>query len=238
MGPICPKEAQRRHGATAIRPIMQTIHLLCTVRPTTPADIPGIMALQRRAFPKMPPWMSHQLEEHLRLFPEGQIVALDGAGRVVGSASSLIVQWAAFNDRATWDEITAEGAFTTHDPVRGDTLYGAEIMVDPAARGMGVGSKLYEARKAIARRFNVQAMIAGGRIPGYAAVANELSPEAYVADVVAGRRKDPVLSFQLANGFRVRGIIPSYLADDQASCGYATLIEWVNDAYHEAMPAA
>ena len=203
----------------------------------TPADVPGVIALQRRAFPKMPTWHPRHLEAHLKRFPEGQVVALDGAGQVVGSASSLIVRWADFEDTSSWETITADGTFRTHD-LHGDTLYGAEIMVDPAARGMGVGSKLYEARKAIARRFNVKSMIAGGRIPGYSAVAHELGPEAYVAEVVAGRRKDMVLSFQLANGFRVRGVIPSYLADDQASCGFATLIEWVNDAYHGAMPAA
>jgi predicted N-acetyltransferase YhbS len=216
---------------------MHSIQLLCTVKQMTPADVPGVMALQRRAFPKMPPWMGHQLEQHLRIFPEGQFVALDGQGRVVGSASSLIVRWADFDDASSWEAITADGSFATHT-LDGDTLYGAEIMVDPEARGMGVGSKLYEARKNAARAFNVKAMIAGGRIPGYSAVADTLSPEAYVAEVVAGSRKDQVLSFQLANGFRVRGIIPSYLADDQASCGFATLIEWVNDAYHEAKPAA
>ena len=203
----------------------------------TKADIPGVIALQRRAFPKMPPWKSHQLEDHLTIFPEGQVVALDGSGRVVGSASSLIVRWADFDASASWEQITADGAFTTHD-LGGDTLYGAEIMVDPEARGMGVGSKLYEARKEIARAFNVKSMIAGGRIPGYGAVAHQMGPEAYVAEVVAGLRKDQVLSFQLANGFRVKGVIPSYLAEDAASCGYATLIEWVNDAYHELKPAA
>lgn len=204
----------------------------------TPEDLPGVLALQERAFPKMSPWMSHQLLDHMRIFPEGQIVALDGQGRVVGSASSLVVRWADFDERASWDQITAEGAFTTHDLARGDTLYGAEIMVDPEARGMGVGSKLYEARKAIARRFNVKSMVAGGRIPGYGAVAHLMSPERYVAEVARGLRKDQVLSFQLSNGFRVKGVIPSYLADDQASCGFATLIEWVNDAYHEVVPAA
>lgn len=200
-------------------------------------DIPAVIALQRRAFPKMPPWMRHQLADHLAIFPEGQLVAVDGHGRLLGSSSSLIVEWARFDDTASWDAITAEGAFTTHD-WEGDTLYGAEIMVDPEARGMGVGSRLYEARRALCRRFNLPRMIAGGRIPGYAEVADRMGPEQYVAEVEQGLRKDPVLSFQLANGFRVRGVIPSYLAEDEASKGFATLIEWVNLAYHVDKPAA
>ncbi|HEY9724220.1 MAG TPA: hypothetical protein V6D47_19625, partial [Oscillatoriaceae cyanobacterium] len=93
------------------------------------ADIPAVMRLQRRAFPKMPPWRPSELERHLRIFPEGQFVAVDAAGQVIGSASALIVRWADFDDFADWDAITAEGTFATHNPT-GDTLYGAEIMVD------------------------------------------------------------------------------------------------------------
>jgi ribosomal protein S18 acetylase RimI-like enzyme len=216
---------------------MPTINRICTVRPMRPEDVPAVIALQKRAFPKMPPWRRHQLHTHLEIFPEGQIVALDATGLVIGSCSSLIVDWSRFDDSASWDAITGEGTFSTHD-WKGDTLYGAEIMVDPAARGMGVGSRLYEARRAVCRRFNLSRMIAGGRIPGYAEVADQMSPEAYVAEVEQGLRHDPVLSFQLANGFRVCGVIPSYLAEDEASKGYATLIEWVNVAYHVGKPAA
>ncbi|MFN3430004.1 MAG: carbon-nitrogen hydrolase, partial [Candidatus Sericytochromatia bacterium] len=99
----------------------------------TLADVPGVIALQRRAFPKMPTWHPRHLEAHLKRFPEGQVVALDGAGRVVGSASSLIVRWSDFEDTSSWETITADGTFRTHD-LNGDTLYGAEIMVDPEAR--------------------------------------------------------------------------------------------------------
>ena len=217
---------------------MHTLKPLCHVRQMTHDDIPGVIALQRRAFPKMPPWFPNQLERHMATFPEGQVVAVDASGRIVGSASSLIVNWADYDERASWEEITGDGSFRTHDPQNGDTLYGAEIMVDPASRGMGVGSKLYEARKAIARQCRMPRMIAGGRIPGYGEVAEQMTPEQYVAEVVAGKRKDQVLSFQLANGFRVLGVIPSYLAEDKASKGYATLIEWVNPAYSKVKPAA
>lgn len=201
------------------------------------ADIPAVMRLQRRAFPKMPPWRPSELRRHLRTFPEGQFVAIDPAGQVIGSASALVIHWKRFDALASWDAITGNGTFSTHD-VTGDTLYGAEIMVDPAARGHGVGSRLYAARQALARRLGVARMIAGGRIPGYAAVAAQLGPEAYVAEVLEGKRTDPVLSFQVRNGFRVRAVIPSYLEGDEASCGYATLIEWVNPAYHELRPVA
>lgn len=203
----------------------------------TLADIPAVIALQRRVFPKMPPWTRRQLQNHLRIFPEGQAVAETSDGRIIGSSSSLIVAWDAFDDLASWEVITGRGMFTTHDPLHGDTLYGADIGVDPEARGKGVGSLLYEARKQLVRDYHLKGMIAGGRIPGYAAVSDQLSAEAYVAEVVAGKRHDPVLSFQLKHGFEVRGVIPDYLRFDKASMGYGTLIEWVNPAYHpEAVP--
>lgn len=201
------------------------------------ADIPGVIALQERAFRKMPPWTREELEKHLAAFPEGQIVAVDAQGRIVGSASSLIVHWDDTKGLASWDDLTGKGTFAPHDPT-GNTLYGADIGVDPDAHHMGIGSSLYEARREIAHRFNLKHIVAGGRIPGFCRVRDHMSAEDYVASVLRGERKDPVLSFQLKNGFRVRGVIPGYLPFDEASCGYATLIEWVNPAYHEVKPAA
>lgn len=200
----------------------------------TEADIPAIIDLQRRVFPKMPPWTAKQLQSHLSIFPEGQAVAATPDGRILGSSSSLIIAWDAFDDLASWTEITARGTFTTHTPHRGKTLYGADIGVDPEARGLGVGSKLYEARKQLVKRLNLKRMVAGGRIPGYRDVADRMSAEAYVAEVIAGTRKDPVLSFQLKHGFIVNRLIPGYLGFDKASHGYGTLIEWINPAYRTA----
>lgn len=192
-----------------------------------PSDVEDVIALQGRVFPGMAPWKATQLESHLGRFPEGQLVAVARDGRVIGSASALMVLWADFDDMASWQELTGLGYFTTHNP-EGKTLYGADIGVDPAARGLGVGKALLEARKDLVRALGLKRMIAGGRIPGYGRLASRISAEEYVSDVIAGRRRDPVLSFQLANGFAVRGVIPDYLGFDQASRGYATLIEWIN----------
>ena len=236
---LCSERSYRGgFGATANRPAMAKLKLMIKVRPMTEADIEGVVALQKRAFPKMPPWTPNQLRRHMRTFPDGQLVAVDASGRVVGSASSLIVRWDDFADAASWNQVTARGAFRTHDPVRGDTLYGADVGVDPDARGLGVGAALYEGRRELARRYNLKRIAAGGRIPGYREVAKEMTAEAYVGEVLAGKRRDNVLGFQLAQGFVVKGVIPRYLPADHASKGFATLLEWANPAYHAQKPAA
>ena len=48
------------------------------VRQMTPDDITAVIELQLRAFPGLPPWRPEQLERHLAVFPEGQLVVADG----------------------------------------------------------------------------------------------------------------------------------------------------------------
>jgi GNAT superfamily N-acetyltransferase len=191
----------------------------------TEADIPGVVQLQTRAFPKLKPWTPQQLRRHLARFPEGQLVAVNAAGRLVGSASALVVPWKGFADREPWGVVTDGGSFRGHSLATGDTLYGADIGVDPEAHGQGIGAALYAARRDLARRLGLPRIGTAGRIVGYAAVADQLSAEAYVREVVAGRRHDPVLSFQLRQGFVVRGVIPRYIPSDRASRGHGVVLE-------------
>lgn len=57
-----------------------------------------------------------------------------------------------------------------------------------------------------------------------------MTPREYVANVIAGNREDPTLSFQLKNGFVVLDVIPDYLHDTE-SRNFATLLEWLNPQY-------
>ncbi|MGH8274961.1 MAG: GNAT family N-acetyltransferase, partial [Gammaproteobacteria bacterium] len=84
-----------------------------------------------------------RFQAQLRRFPEGQICIEDN-GHVVAAALSLIVDYEQFGDQHTYDEITAEGYITTHEP-DGDILYGTEVFVDPDYRDMRLGRRLYDA---------------------------------------------------------------------------------------------
>lgn len=199
------------------------------VRPTQAGDFPGIIALCRAVYPAAPPWTEAQLASHLRVFPEGQLVALSPEdGSVIGMAASLIVLWDDYSFATNWRELTAAGTFTNHDPARGRTLYGAEIMVHPAWQGRGVGKRLYIAREALARRLGLLRIRAGARLRGYHALAGSFSAEEYAIRVVRGELADPTLTFQLRRGFRVLAVVPGYLAHDPESLGCAAVIEWLN----------
>lgn len=199
------------------------------IREMKAEDIQAILDMQELCFPGMVPWKRDQLESHLDIFPEGQFVAeLDG--EIIGSCSSLIINFDEYDDRHTWDDVTSEGYITNHNP-DGYNLYGIEVMVHPDYRRMKVGHRLYEARKELAREMNLKSIIIGGRIPNYHKYAKEMSPREYVDSVSRHKIYDPVLSFQLMNDFTLMRINPNYLPDDKASGKYATLMEWNNVDY-------
>lgn len=207
-----------------------------TVRATQPGDVDALLQLQARVYPTIAPWQRDHLARQLAVFPEGQLVA-EINQRIVGCASSLIILWDEWADEHTWHDITAAGTFSTHNP-QGLTLYGAEVFVDPSLRGQRVGHRLYEGRRQLCRRLNLRRIIACGRLPGYRALADQMTVELYVKKVLWGDLVDPVLSFQLREGFRFCGIMSDYLPEDVDSCGQASLIAWVNPDYDPTRPKA
>jgi GNAT superfamily N-acetyltransferase len=198
------------------------------VRTTEPRDFAAIERISRLIYPTSP-WSSRDLASQHQSFPDGQLVAVDAdTGEVVGMAASLRIDSRDYSDDTSYGRVTAYGSFRNHDP-HGDTLYGAEVMVDPSRRRQGIGAKLYEGRRELARRLDVRRILAGARLPGYSRYADTLTAQEYVRHVVAGVLRDPTLSFQLQQGFRVVGVAERYASDDRQSQGYAALIEWAND---------
>jgi predicted amidohydrolase/ribosomal protein S18 acetylase RimI-like enzyme len=195
-------------------------------------DFKAIKAIMEKVYSNMEgAWAQDEYNALLRKFPEGQICIEDN-GEVVAAALAIIVDYSKFGDKHTYAKITGNGKFDTHDS-EGDTLYGVDVFVDPEYRSLRLGRRLYDARKELCENLNLRAMVAGGRIPGYAAYANEMTPAKYVEMVRNKELTDPILTFQLSNEFYVRKIIRGYLPYDSESKAYATLLEWINVYYDE-----
>lgn len=199
--------------------------VVTTIRPE---HFAALEQLQRDCYPTLAEvelMQAHHFESQWRVFPAGQIVALDGA-RVVGQGSGFFTHFDFDHPAHTFRDFCDGFYFRNHDP-DGPYYYGADLSVHPDYRGRGIGKMIYRARMDLCRRTNRRGIVAGGLIPGYAAHKAALSAQEYVERVVRGDLSDPTLTFQLQMGFRVRGLIRNYLLDS-ASDNWATLIEWLN----------
>jgi len=175
-------------------------------------------------------WDEHHLESHIKIFPEGQFCAELG-GKIIASSSSLVTSLTPDYQDHTWKQATAYGMFTNHT-LKGDSLYGADLSTHPDSRGLGIATMLYDARKDLVIKLNLRRMIAGGRLFNYNEYADRMSPSEYANKVIKRELKDPVLSFEIDNGFKFIKILPSYL-DDVRSVNYASFIEWLNPRYQQ-----
>ncbi len=205
------------------------------IRLAQAADAEEIVALVKRAYDNLPPYSSGEIRGQINNFPEGCFVAvLDD--QVVGYCASMqIGETAAFAPHS-WREITGSGFGTRHNP-NGDWLYGYEMCVDPKVRGSRLGRRLYEARRQLAEQRELKGIVFGGRMPNYARSKRKVDgPEAYIEEVTAGRIHDPVLRFQLANGFEARGVLKNYLPSDKKSDGNAALMVWRNPYVEADLP--
>jgi GNAT superfamily N-acetyltransferase len=199
------------------------------IRQTRKEDIPQIIELSRVIYQEKSAWTEKELNSHLEVFPEGQFAAVEKeTGKIVGMAASLIVLWDDYDIRENWEDFTNNGMFTNHDAENGRTLYGAEVMVSQGKRRAGIGKKLYAARRELVEKMNLLRIRAGARLRNYHRFADKIPPEEYVAKILKGEIKDPTLSFQIKQGFRIIAVVDDYLDHDRESLGKAAIIEWLN----------
>lgn len=202
------------------------------VKTIAPEYFAQLEQLQRDCYPTLGAQELMRVEHfasQYRVFAEGQIVVLDGAS-VIGQGSGLFVDFDFDHYAHTFAGICDNFYFRNHQP-DGAYYYGADISVHPAYRGRGIGKLIYRARKAVVQNNNRHGIVAGGMLPGFAHYKHDLAVQEYVDRVVAGELFDPTLSFQIKQGFVVRGLIENYL-EDRASGNWATLIVWENPDYH------
>jgi GNAT superfamily N-acetyltransferase len=213
-------------GTFPTHPLAMTI----LVRQAIASDVARLVELNRAAYPDLLEdnvvFDEAQIRSHLAVFPRGQIVA-EVDGRILGAIATMILP-RAIDPLAqhTWMGVTDGGTFVRHDS-SGDTLYLADVYVDEAAWGRGVGRALYAALFDLCVTLRCKRVVAGGRLYDYDAHADRTSPEDYIDRVVRGELRDRVLVSQLRAGFRVKGVLKNYL-HDWRSRHFASLLVWDN----------
>lgn len=195
-------------------------------------DYQGLKETMIASYSTMPDsyWREPQIQSLIDRFPEGQVV-IKVNQQIAGCALSIIVDYKAFDDNHTYQEITGGHTFNTHT-ANGDVLYGIDIFVKPEFRGLRLGRRLYDYRKELCERLNLKSVVFGGRIPNYHHYASELTPKEYIDKVKRKEIDDPVLNFQVSNDFHPVKILKNYLEGDAASNEYAVLLKW-NNIYYE-----
>ena len=196
-------------------------------------DYTELKAAMIDAYTNMPNsyWREHHIEALINLFPDGQVV-IKVNNRFAGCALSIIVDYDQFDNHHTYQEITGNYTFKTHNP-QGDVLYGIDIFIKQEFRGLRLGRRLYDYRKDLCERLNLKGVAFGGRIPNYHKFAKELTPKDYINKVRRKEIDDPVLNFQISNDFHPSKILKGYLEGDKASNEFAVLLEWDNIYYEK-----
>ncbi len=182
--------------------------------------------MQRACFPEPFPaellWQDMHLENHLRLFPEGQFVALDN-DKVIASCTNMRVSNANWDAHLPWEEQTGGLMLSRHDR-GGETLYGIDISVHPNYRGRGIARALYQLRYELVRAENLARYGTVCRLPDFSA-SGLASPSEFAGAVAAGMTTDRTLTPLLKMGLHYRGIIDNYM-DDQESGHAGAILEW------------
>lgn len=188
----------------------------------------ALEALELRAFPNVDPadlYCAAELRDLAEAFPEGNFVVLDG-DEPIAMGLGVRVDFDLERPQHRLKDLMAQGGRAGHDP-DGEWYYGTDISVDPRYRRRGIGSCLYDLRKGVCRELGLRGIIAGRVIPGYADHKATLSAAQYVERVAAGELYDPTLTFQIRNGFEVRGVLENYMHDPTVD-NCASLIVWSN----------
>ncbi len=199
------------------------------IRNTEPQDAPGLEALQQKVFPTLSPdelmTAQHYLQ-HIRIFPEGQFVVLDGE-KVIGMSTTMRYHFSTAHH--TFLEISGNLWLTTHEP-EGDWLYGLDVGVDPDYRGMGIAREIYRARQEVARQLGLKGQITVGMMNGYEAVQDQYTTDEYFEKLRAGEINDPTVSVQQRMGFVIVSLIHDYLDDPKCgNCGVLMTLDIAKD---------
>ncbi len=204
---------------------------------TQPEHTTQLEELQKIVFPTLAKeslmCREHYLN-HIRIFPDGQFVAVkdarlpDRQGKVIGMTTAIRYHLD-LHDKHTFNDVLDGGFLNTHQP-NGDWLYGMDMGTHPDFRGKGIARYLYNARQETVIKLGLKGQYTYGMMSGYGAVKGKMSANEYYTFLLEGKIKDPTVSRQIKNGFKPYGLVPDYV-DDPVCEGYCVLLIRLNEQY-------
>lgn len=201
---------------------------------TTRAEHAGqLEKLQELVFPTLAKESLFRAEHylnHIRIFPEGQFVATQNE-KVIGMTTTIRYHLDE-NSVHRFSDVLDGGYLNTHEP-DGEWLYGLDVGTHPDHREQGIARLLYDARQSTVEHLGLRGQYTFGMLSGYGALKHMMSAETYYRELIAGKRKDPTVSRQMANGFKPVRLVAGYL-DDPVCDGNTVLLIRPNPDFKQA----
>jgi len=178
-------------------------------------DIEAVANIERVAWGESAATLE-QISMRARTFAEGSIVAQDATGKLVGYASSQLVDQISTK---TWAAQTDEGTISsTHTP-SGSIAYGVSMSALPEAANYSIGSLIirhYHQIYIASGRCSLLCL--GSRLPGFKRWHRETQGtiKKYLAQTFNGYSRDPELRLYQKNGFQLLWEIEDYYPDEDS----------------------
>ena len=183
--------------------------------------------LQKIVFPTLSEeelMTEEQYLRHMEIFPEGQMVVLDG-DKVIASTTTLLQNY--HSGPHTFLEISDNLWLGTHDP-KADWLYGLDVSVHSDYQGKGIGREIYNARQEVAKALGTKGQMTAGMPIGFDKVKDQMTIAEYCDKLIKGEIIDPTVTAQTKCGFILVEPLFDYL-DDPRSGNCSVLMYWPLD---------
>ena len=198
-----------------------------TLQTATPEYAKQEAELQKIVFPTLSEeelMTEAQYKRHIELFPEGQMIVLDG-DRVIAATTTLMQNH--HKGHHTFLEISDNLWLGTHDP-KAEWLYGLDVSVHPDYQGRGIGREIYNARQEVARDLGCLGQMTAGMPIGFDKVKDQMTIAEYCDKLIKGEIIDPTVTAQTKCGFILVEPLFDYL-DDPRSGNCSVLMYWPLD---------
>lgn len=192
------------------------------IRTATFADVSQMREVQLSCFPSL---AKHELlneahyTNHIKLFPEGQLVVTDGA-KIIASSSTLRMRFP--NLEHTFMEATDNLWITNSHLPNGDWLYQFDMGVLPEYRGLKLSRKLYNAQQEMVKALGMKGQITVGMTIGYLNYKEKYTIQEYCEKLKNFELEDPTVTPQRRAGFQ--WVTPIYNYVDDASAGNCSVL--------------